>query len=81
MDRRGHGESVDPGKYSLEKEFKDVVTVVRSMQGQVAVLGHSYGGICAMHAALLSKKISNSSYTSRQFRISTIPPWPMQWRG
>jgi pimeloyl-ACP methyl ester carboxylesterase len=58
MDRRGHGESVDSAEYSLKKEFDDVAAVVRSMQGQVAVLGHSYGGICAMQAALLEKKIS-----------------------
>jgi pimeloyl-ACP methyl ester carboxylesterase len=58
MDRRGHGESFDSGDYTLKKEFEDVVTVVRSMQGQVAVVGHSYGGVCAMQAALLSKKIS-----------------------
>lgn len=58
MDRRGHGESVDSGEYSLKKEFGDVIAVAGAMQGQVAVLGHSYGGICAIQAALLSKKIS-----------------------
>ena len=50
--------NIDSGKYSLKKEFEDVVAVVRSMPGPVAVLGHSYGGVCAIEAALLSKKIS-----------------------
>ena len=58
MDRRGHGESQSGSNYSLRKEFEDVVAVVNSRPGPVFVLGHSYGAVCALEAAFLTKKIS-----------------------
>lgn len=56
MDRRGHGESEPGSNYSLQKEFQDVVAVVNALRGPVFVLGHSYGGVCALEAAFLTKK-------------------------
>src|ERR1051326_8570306 len=58
MDRRGHGESHDSAPYSIQKEFEDVMSVVNSRPGPVFVLGHSYGGVCALEAALRTDKIS-----------------------
>jgi pimeloyl-ACP methyl ester carboxylesterase len=58
MDRRGHGESEAGSTYSLRKEFDDVVAVVNILPGPVFVLGHSYGGVCAMEAAFLTDKIA-----------------------
>ncbi|HEY6118674.1 MAG TPA: alpha/beta hydrolase [Pyrinomonadaceae bacterium] len=58
MDRRGHGESGDSPKYSLEKEFEDVASVVNSRPGPVFVLGHSYGGVCALEATFFTDRIS-----------------------
>ena len=58
MDRRGHGASGDSPEYSLQKEAEDVVAVVDSQPGKVFLLGHSYGGVCALEAALLTSKIS-----------------------
>lgn len=58
MDRRGHGESEAGLRYNLRNEFEDVVAVVNSRPGQVFVLGHSYGGVCALEAAFLTKKIA-----------------------
>jgi len=58
MDRRGHGESAPGSHYTLQKEFEDVAAVVNSRPGPVFVLGHSYGGVCSLEAALLTKKIS-----------------------
>ena len=58
MDRRGHGESHDSAPYSMQSEFEDVVAVVNSRPGPVFVLGHSYGGVCALEAALRTQKIS-----------------------
>lgn len=58
MDRRGHGESEAGSRYSLKKEFEDVAAVVNSRPHQVFVLGHSFGGVCALEAAFLTKKIS-----------------------
>jgi pimeloyl-ACP methyl ester carboxylesterase len=58
MDRRGHGESEAGSKYSLSKEPEDVAAVVHSRPGPVFVLGHSIGGVFALEAAFLTKKIS-----------------------
>jgi pimeloyl-ACP methyl ester carboxylesterase len=58
MDRRGHGESGDSPGYSLQKEFEDVAAVVNSRAGPVFVLGHSYGGVCALEAAFLTDRIT-----------------------
>ena len=61
MDRRGHGASEAGANYSLTKEPQDVVAVVNSVNsgaGSVFVLGHSLGGVCALEAAFLTKKIS-----------------------
>ncbi len=58
MDRRGHGESDKGLNYSLRKEPEDVAAVVNSRPGTVFVLGHSIGGVWALEAAFLTKKIS-----------------------
>ena len=52
MDRRGRGESGDAEAYALEREAEDVVTVVDSIDDAVDLLGHSYGALCALEAAL-----------------------------
>ena len=58
MDRRGHGASGDSADYSLQEEAEDVAAVVDSRPAPVSVLGHSYGGVCAMEAAFITKNIS-----------------------
>jgi pimeloyl-ACP methyl ester carboxylesterase len=62
IDRRGRGASGDAqGPYSIEREFEDVaavaVTLATSSGGPVDVFGHSYGGRCALGAALLTDSI------------------------
>jgi pimeloyl-ACP methyl ester carboxylesterase len=54
IDRRGRGESGggDGSAYDIEREFEDVVAVIDSIGGTVGLLGHSYGAICALEAAL-----------------------------
>jgi pimeloyl-ACP methyl ester carboxylesterase len=52
MDRRGRGGSGDAPEYRLDLEFDDVAAVVRSIQAPVDLLGHSYGALCALEAAL-----------------------------
>ena len=58
MDRRGHGASGDSPGHTLQKEAEDVAAVVNSRPGTVFVLGHSYGGVCALEAAFLTERIS-----------------------
>jgi pimeloyl-ACP methyl ester carboxylesterase len=54
VDRRGRGLSGDTASYSIEQEFDDVVSVIDSIGGPVDLLGHSYGALIALEAALLS---------------------------
>jgi pimeloyl-ACP methyl ester carboxylesterase len=54
VDRRGRGGSGDGTAHSLESEATDIAEVVESIGGQeeeVNLLGHSYGGVCALEAA------------------------------
>jgi pimeloyl-ACP methyl ester carboxylesterase len=57
MDRRGRGESGDSPPYSLTKEAEDVAAVADSRAGEVFVLGHSYGGVSALEATFLTRRI------------------------
>lgn len=57
IDRRGRGLSGDGAAYALDREFEDVAAVVDSIGGPVDVLGHSYGALCALEAALLSPHV------------------------
>jgi pimeloyl-ACP methyl ester carboxylesterase len=51
FDRRGRGDSEDGGSYSLEREFDDVVAVVREAGPDALLFGHSYGALVATGAA------------------------------
>lgn len=57
MDRRGRGESGDGSTYAIEYEFEDIVAVVDSIGEPVYLLGHSFGGLCALGAGLLTPHI------------------------
>lgn len=56
-DRRGRGRSGDGNSYALERECEDVARVIDSIGGSVRLLGHSFGGLCALEAALLTSNI------------------------
>lgn len=58
LDRRGRGRSGDAHHYAIEREVEDVAAVVESAGEPVSVLGHSYGGVCALEAALLTDRIT-----------------------
>lgn len=58
MDRRGRGSSGDEaGEYRLALEGEDVAAVVDAIGGDVRVLGHSYGAVAVLEAALLTEGI------------------------
>ncbi len=57
IDRRGREPSGDAGGYAIEKEYSDLAAVVEWAGPEADVLGHSYGGICALEAALLTDRI------------------------
>jgi pimeloyl-ACP methyl ester carboxylesterase len=52
VERRGRGESGDTEPYVIEREFEDLAAVVESIDEPVTLCGHSYGGTCALEAAL-----------------------------
>lgn len=57
MDRRGRGGSGDSSFYDLQREAEDVAAIVEAIGEPVSVLGHSYGGLCAIEAALLTQNL------------------------
>jgi len=61
VDRRGRGASGDGATYAIEREFEDIAAVAEDsaarLGGRVDVLGHSYGGRCALGASLLTDAI------------------------
>lgn len=53
IDRRGRGQSGPQGPdYSIDREAEDVLAVMAS-RGATWLFGHSFGGLIALHAALL----------------------------
>jgi pimeloyl-ACP methyl ester carboxylesterase len=57
MDRRGRGGSDDSPEYDLIREAEDIAAVIDSIGGQVDVLGHSFGALCALEAALITENL------------------------
>ncbi|MEU7815617.1 alpha/beta fold hydrolase [Pseudonocardia sp. NPDC049154] len=57
VDRRGRGGRGDSEDFAMEREFEDVAAVVDSLGEPVNLLGHSYGGLCALEAALVSRNV------------------------
>ena len=58
MDRRGRGDSGDAPEYNINREAEDVAAIVEAIDDPVFVLGHSYGALCSLEAALLTNNIS-----------------------
>lgn len=57
MDRRGRGDSGDAATYSMTQEFSDVASVADAIGGPIDVLGHSFGAVCSLEAAMLTSSI------------------------
>jgi len=57
VDRRGRGGSGDSDGYEIKREFEDVAAVVDSLGEPAFLLGHSYGGLVALEAALLTGNV------------------------
>lgn len=52
MDRRGRGRSGDHAAYAVEREYEDVEAVLDVAGRGASLVGHSFGAICALGAAL-----------------------------
>jgi pimeloyl-ACP methyl ester carboxylesterase len=58
VDRHGRGASGDASEYAIGREFEDVTAVVEAVGEPVTLLGHSYGGICSLEAALRTEAVA-----------------------
>jgi len=77
MDRRGRGASGDAPDYDLAREFEDVAAVVGAAGPGPALLGHSFGALCSMEAALLVSGLSRLILYEPPFSppgVSMYPP-------
>jgi pimeloyl-ACP methyl ester carboxylesterase len=76
MDRRGRGGSGDAPDYDLMREAEDVAAVVEAAGEPVFILGHSYGGLCSLEAALLTDTVSKLILyePDAPTGVSPIPP-------
>jgi pimeloyl-ACP methyl ester carboxylesterase len=58
MDRRGRGLSTaEAPEYSIKREGEDIAAVVEAVGPGVHLVGHSYGALCSLEAALLTGAI------------------------
>ena len=55
--RRGRGESGDAPDYAIAREFEDVAALVNAVGEPAYSLGHSFGALCALEAALLTQNV------------------------
>lgn len=76
MDRRGRGKSGDADDYSIEQEYDDVAAVVHAAGSDVALLGHSFGALCAMEAALKVNNLRCAILYEPSFSVGDIPLFP-----
>jgi len=77
VDRRGHGESGDGSPYAVEREFEDIAAVVDAMAEPADLLGHSFGGLCALEAALRTRNIRRLVlYEPLSFSLPGRPVYP-----
>jgi pimeloyl-ACP methyl ester carboxylesterase len=76
VDRRGRGESADSDTYAIEREFEDIAAVVDSIGEPVNLLGHSFGGICALEAALLTRNLRKLVLYEPPIPVEGVPIYP-----
>lgn len=77
LDRRGYGESGDSNSYAVEREFEDIVAVANALGDGVNLLGHSFGGLCALEAALdIPQLRSLIVYEPSPLPVPGVPLYP-----
>lgn len=74
MARRGVDGSSEGPDYSPERQGEDVAAVAQAIGAPVAVLGHSYGAICALEGATLSPAISRLVLYEPPYGLPKTPP-------
>ena len=73
FDRRGRGGSGDTEGYEFEREFADTaaaIDTIAAVSGPVNVIGHSYGAMTGLEAALLTANIRKMVLYEPPYRLS-----------
>jgi len=55
LDRRGRGRSGDSSCYSIEREYEDIECALERTGEKASLIGHSFGAVCALGAALRTR--------------------------
>jgi pimeloyl-ACP methyl ester carboxylesterase len=76
VDRRGRGASGEASSYAIEREFEDIAAVVDSLSEPANLLGHSFGAICALEAALLTENIRRLVLYEPPLPLEGVPIYP-----
>jgi pimeloyl-ACP methyl ester carboxylesterase len=76
VDRRGYGESGDSPTYAIEREFEDIAAVVDSIGEPASLLGHSFGALCALEAASLTRNIRKLILYEPAIPLPGVPLYP-----
>jgi pimeloyl-ACP methyl ester carboxylesterase len=76
VDRRGHGASGDGADYALAREAEDLAAVVDAQGAPAALLGHSFGALAALEAALLTPNIRRLLLYEPVFALGGAPLYP-----
>jgi pimeloyl-ACP methyl ester carboxylesterase len=74
LDRRGHGESGDGPTYALEREAEDLIAVLAWIGDPATLLGWSFGGRCALEAALHAPRLGKLIAYEPSVRAVLDPP-------
>lgn len=76
VDRRGYRESGDSPTYALAREVEDIAALVEAMEQPAALLGHSFGALCVLEAALLTQNLRKLILYEPAIPLPGIPIYP-----
>lgn len=76
VERRGRGQSGETAPYAIQREFEDIAAVVESVPEKVFLLGHSYGALCSLEAALLTPNIRKMVLNEPPMYTTVEVPFP-----
>ncbi len=75
-DRRGYGRSAGGEPVSFSAHVDDLVAIVDSMSGDITLVGHSLGGLLALHAAVV-RPDRIASVVAYEAPLSFLAWWPV----
>jgi pimeloyl-ACP methyl ester carboxylesterase len=75
-DRRGYRASGDGPSYAIQREYEDIAAVVDAAGEPAHLLGHSFGGLCALEAALLTRNVRKLILYEPAIPLPGTPVYP-----